>query len=443
MLWSFAIALLLCVEPAVYAQDALSGTWGGVVEREGKTWRTVVRFTAQADGHKALIDFPDADGYDREFSVRKDGETIRLERPQPSGIPIIFEGKIIGDSFTGDWSGFGQTATFNLKRERAPQPFYREREVTFVNGPVTLSGTLVTPLTNAPFPAVVITHGGTPNERAGYRSWAFHFVRRGIAVLIYDKRGAGKSTGETRSASMEDLAADAVAGVNLLRTRPEIDVKRIGVAGHSQGGWIAPLASTMSPHVAFVIASAASGVSPDKQSIYHRASVMRESGFSEDAIKIASDLRRRLYMTGRMILDNDPKAAEERKKLSSELARYANEPWREAAALPANLDNDRPTTGGLRLLFFDPVPMWEKVRVPVLLVWGDKDTVVPVEEGKVIIESALKRAGNRHVTTKVLSNVDHGIIKVRQDKTWDFPRVDLDYYEAMVEWASRIGPRNE
>ena len=423
---------------AVFAQTKtapLEGFWQGAVERDGKTWRVEFDVKREGEKYKALADFIDANGVEREFTVTQAGERFRLERAQPGGIPIVFEGVVEGDSFKGDWSGFGQKASFNLKRA-APKPkFYEEREVSFKNGDVTLSGTLILPVKGGKFPAVVVTHGGTPNERGGYKSWALNFARRGIAALIYDKRGAGRSTGDTRSASMEDLADDAVAGVNLLKILPGIDRKKIGVIGHSQGGWIAPLAATRSKDVAFVIASAPSGVSPDKQSIYHRANVMRESGFAEDAVKTASDLRERLYRTGRMLLDGDPQAEAERKKISAELEQYARAPWLEAAALPPNLDNDKPTRGGLRLLFFEPVPMWEKVRVPVLLVWGDKDTVVPVEEGKQIIENALKKAGNRDVTVKIFPNVNHAVVLVSQDKAWDFPRVDLNYYDAMTAWA--------
>lgn len=436
LIFKLVTLIALAFGSLAHAQHDVIGNWSGNIERDGKIWRVDARIVATDIGHKALVDFPDVDGYDREFSVTlPGGGKITLQRPQPSGVPLIFDGTVSGDSFRGDWSGFGQNAKFSLTRSSTPRVVFAERDVTFKNGTVTLGGTLVLPDAKGPFPAVVITHGGTPHERAGYRSWALHFARRGLAALIYDKRGSGKSTGETRSASMEDLAADAVAGVELLRKMPEINGSKIGVAGHSQGGWIAPLASTMSRHVAFVIASAPSGVSPDKQSIYHRASVMRESGFSEDSIRIASDLRLRLYQTGRMVLDNDPRATEERRKISEELSRYAKEPWMEAAALPPNLDNDRPSTGGLRLLFFDPIPMWEKVRVPVLLLWGDKDTVVPVNEGRVLIESALKRGGNRNVTTRIFPNVDHGIVKVRQDTGWDFPRVELEYLQTMTAWA--------
>ena len=423
----------------VFAQSeivSLEGFWTGAVERAGKTWR--VNFDIKNDGtnYKALADFLDVDGLEREFSVNQKGANFRLERPQPSGVPIVFEGKIENDFLRGSWSGFGQTAVFNLKRATAKPKFYRAKEVAFKNGNVFLSGTLILPEDGQKFPAVIITHGSTPNERDSYKSWALHFAKRGIAALIYDKRGSGKSSGDTRSASMDDLAGDAAAGANFLKTLPEIDRQKIAVAGHSQGGWIAPLAATKTKDVAFVIASAASGVSPDRQSVYYRASVIREAGFSEEAVKIASNLRERLYATGKMLLESNPHTEAERKKISDELEKYKDEPWFAASALPPNLKNDKPSKSSLELLFFEPVPMWEKVKVPVLLIWGDQDTVVPVGDSKTIIEKALKKAGNKDVSVKIFPNVNHAVVLVSQNQSWDFPRIDLNYYETMVDWLA-------
>ncbi|MBX7173353.1 MAG: alpha/beta fold hydrolase [Pyrinomonadaceae bacterium] len=412
----------------------LEGFWQGAVTIANKFWR--VNFTVKKDGenYKAVADFLDADGYGREFSVSQNGENFRLERGQPNANPIVFEGKVEGDSFKGNWSGVGIKAAFDFLRFSIPKPSYKEEEVTFKNGDVTLSGTLLLPNRQTPGPVVVFTHGGGAETRLPNKSWALHFVRRGFAALIYDKRGTGKSTGSWQTSSMEDLADDALAGINFLKTRTDIDLKKITVAGHSQGGWIAPLTATKSNDVSFVITSAASGISPDKQSIFHRANVMREEGFSEDAVKIATDLREKLYATGKMLLNNDPNAAAERKKVSAELEKYAKEPWLDAAALPPNLDEDKPSRGALELLFFQPVPMWEKVKVPVFLVWGDKDTVVPVVEGRKIIEDTLSKNGNKDYSVKIFPNVDHGVVIVNPKKNSDFPRVPLDYYESMVDW---------
>lgn len=423
------------------AQNAgqLEGYWQGEIIREGKTWRINLDVTKINENYKAFIDFVDIDGYGREFSVKQNGETYRLERQQPSGIPLIFEGKTEGNFFKGNWSGLNLTAEFSLKRGTRPAKNYREEEITFKNGDVTLSGTLILPNSAKKVPIVIFVHGSGAETRVPNKSWAIKYANKGIAALVYDKRGTETSTGEWRTASMDDLANDALAAVNLLKNHPEIDAAKIGVSGHSQGGWIAPFTATKSKDVAFVIASAASGVSPDKQSIYHRANVMREMGFSEDAVKIATDLREKLYATGRMILENDPNADAERRKVSAKLEKYAKEPWFERGAeLPPNLKDDKPSRGALELLFFQPVPMWEKVKVPVLLIWGDKDTIVPVAEGKKIIEDALQRAGNKNVTAKVFPNVNHGIVIVNDGKTWDFQRVDLNYFNTAVEWVSVI-----
>lgn len=412
--------------------SSINGFWEGAVEKDGKTWRVNLNIV----NDKAFVDFIDVDAHGLEFSVARNGDSWRIERPQPNGKPIIFEGKLANEIFSGAWSGTNTNAVFRLKRGKAPAKFFREEEITFTNGDVTLSASLILPLTKSKFPVVVFTHGSGAETRAPSRSLALRFARRGIAALVYDKRGTGKSSGNWRAASMEDLARDAIAGIEFLKTRAEIDPRKIGVSGHSQGGWIAPLTSVMSKSVAFVITSAASGVSPDRQSIYHRAGVMREMGFSENDIKIATELREKLYASGRLLLENKQNAAEERRKVSVELEKYAKEPWFERGAeLPPNLDNDNPSRGALELLFFEPVPMWRKVKVPVLLLWGDKDAVVPVAEGRTIIENALKKAGNKDFTTKIFPNVNHGVVIVNQSKTWDFPRVDLSYYDAMVDWT--------
>jgi len=426
------LLILLIGAVSVFTQTApTEGFWEGAIEKDGKIWRVNLNIAKD----KAFVDFIDVDAHGLEFSVTQTGEILRIERPQPNGKPIIFEGKIEGNIFKGTWSGTTTTAVFSLKRGKLPEKFFREEEVSFKNGDVTLSGSLILPLTKNKFPVVVFTHGSGAETRMPSRSPAMRFVKKGIAALVYDKRGTGKSNGNYRAASMEDLARDAVAGIEFLKTRTEINKQKIVVSGHSQGGWIAPLTSTISKDVAFVIASAASGVSPDRQSIYHRANVMREMGFSESDIKIATDLREKLYASGRLLLEKNPNAAGERQKVSVELEKYAKEPWFERGAeLPPNLDDDNPPRGALELLFFEPVPMWEKVKVPVLLIWGDKDRIVPVAESRTIIENTLKKGGNQNFTTKIFPNADHGAVIVRDDKTWDFPRVDLNYFNAMVEW---------
>lgn len=419
------------------AQTRAEGYWEGAVTREGKVWRV----NANIQGGSATVDFLDLDARDIPFRLFVDGSRVRLEKAQPNGRPpVIFDGVVDGNRFAGTWSGLGVTGAFELKRSSWADAPPREEEVTFKNGDIELSGTLLRPHRNGKFPAVVITHGSSPNERSGYRSWARRFVAAGIAALIYDKRGAGKSLGDTRAASMEDLADDAIAGLRYLQTRPDIEAAKIGVVGHSQGGWIAPLAATRSKDVAFVIASAAAAVTPAEQSIYHRAGVMRSEGISEAEIEKATRLREKLYQLNRTILANKP-YQNDRAAISQELIANKDARWFGPAELPPQLADDLPPLGALRLLFFDPIPMWEKVKVPVLVVWGDKDTVVPVEKSREIIERAQAKARNKALTTKIFSNVDHGNNVVVPAGQWDFPRVSLEIERAMVEWVKTVVAR--
>src|SRR5262249_31118792 len=150
-----------------------------------------------------------------------------------------------------------RSAHFILRRMEKKPPPYKQEEVSFQNGEVKLAGTLLTPLKKGRRPAVVFFHGSGPQTRESYlRFFADLFARRGVVALIYDKRGTGASTGEVwyRTGDRFDvLAADALSGVRFLLSRPEVDPKKIGLWGLSQGGWLAPLAASRSKDIAFLI----------------------------------------------------------------------------------------------------------------------------------------------------------------------------------------------
>jgi hypothetical protein len=169
---------------------------------------------------------------------------------------IIFDGELSGDNLAGQFregSGRGgqfregdarggvfregeAKGTFALRRGEANPPTFNGEEVSFRNGDVTLSGTLLLPLTKGPHPAVVFLHGSGAEGREATRFLAEYFTEHGIASLIYDKRGVGKSTGDWQRSDFADLAADAIAAVRFVQQRNEIDPKKIGIHGHSQAG---------------------------------------------------------------------------------------------------------------------------------------------------------------------------------------------------------------
>lgn len=149
-----------------------------------------------------------------------------------------------------------------------PYP-YDEQEVVFENSAdgVRLAGTLTLPQSQGPFPVVVLLHGSGPLDRdltmANHKPflvWADYLTRQGIAVLRFDKRSAGKSTGDYNSSTVEDFANDALAGVEYLKTRKEINSTQMGLIGFSEGGLTAPLTASKSKDIGFIVLMAAPAV---------------------------------------------------------------------------------------------------------------------------------------------------------------------------------------
>ncbi|HLA96304.1 MAG TPA: prolyl oligopeptidase family serine peptidase, partial [Pyrinomonadaceae bacterium] len=169
-------------------------------------------------------------------------------------------------------------------------------------------------------------------------------------------------------------------------------------------------------------------------SIYHRAGVMRREGISEAEIEQATKLREKLYALNRKILNNEPFQAD-RAAVSQELIANKDARWFGPAELPPQLAGEIPPRGALELLFYDITPVWRKLKLPAFVVWGDQDTVVPVEKSRKIVEDLQAKAGNKQLTIKVFPGLDHGNNVVAKNGEWDFPRTAIDYDRTMVEWV--------
>src|SRR5687768_2749504 len=296
------------------------------------------------------------------------------------------------------------------------QDQFRNEEVKFNKGQDAIAGTLLLPEGAGPFPAVVLLHGSEAGSRKmpHYHRAAARLVKEGIAVLITDKRGVGDSTGTyIGTPDMKAPAEDAVAKVGVLAGRKHINPKQIGVLGWSQGGWVGPLAATMSPKIAFVITVAGPAVSIQEQVIYQRGQELLDKGFSQNEVDEIAAFRRKLwayYGTGKGYEELLPVAEAEKTK-----------PWfAKIGADGSNTLYKRDALSDGRFQFFrnlqyDPEPALAKLKVPILAVFGDKDRLIPVKESTERLLFILTGSGHSDFTIRVFRNAGHGIQVIEAD----------------------------
>jgi uncharacterized protein len=296
----------------------------------------------------------------------------------------------------------------------------RMETIRFKSDTVTFVGTLALPeRAGAPLPAVVLLHG---SERGRRDNPFFQVVRdrltaAGWAVLSYDRRGVGESGGtyvETPDLSIP--AGDAISAVRFLAGRSEIDPEHIGLMGTSQGGWVAPLAATMAPGIAFVVAVSEPGVSPFEQSTYQRASELVEAGLDRAQADSVTALRRVLYHywhgeVSRAAAESAWAAshghawhdrAAETDELFSRIGRLSSVPP------PSRMPDDF-MRAVREHFFYDPIPVAERLRIPILHLFGAADRHVPIDESVVAFRAAYARSGNREAVIRVLPNAGHSM----------------------------------
>lgn len=292
----------------------------------------------------------------------------------------------------------------------------RKCEARFSNGDVTLSGTLILPKTDGPHPAVVFIHGSGKNTREHLRFFADRFASRGIAGLVYDKRGVGDSTGEFPNdliSSFGDLADDAIAGQSYLRERPDIDSSRIGFWGFSQGGWLAPLAASRSGKTAVVVCVGGPGVDGETQMQFAIPNLMRADGYAEK--EIDQTLHDRAYLQN--LLNEIATTGEGWEELEAQVDRirktglplYVGIPETEGRDLRSAINLDDWRSEGSEANAHDPYAVLAKLTCPVLSIYGECDASVPVAKSVEVFEAALEEAGNADYTIKVFPKANHGV----------------------------------
>jgi dienelactone hydrolase len=311
-----------------------------------------------------------------------------------------------------------------------------EEAVHFTSGEITLSGTLMLPEGSRQHPAVVLFHGSGPQGRDLFM--AHWFADQGIAALAYDKRGVGESGGNFRAVPFMDLCDDGLAAIQYLKTRKEIDAKRIGVWGLSQGGWLGPLAASRSADVAFVIAVSGPGVSPGEQMIVYYANELRAQGMSEHDVQEVSGVRRDVWKylsSGAGYEKTRTELEQARKKSWYGQAKAQEDDSFGPLQTPAELS--KPNHPGFNWyqheMNYDPVPTLRAVQVPGLFLYGDRDQLIPVAESVAVIRRVLAEDSHHDFTIREFPNDDHGMRLTTGEASGE---IDPEYLKTMREWLA-------
>lgn len=447
-----------------------AGHWEGRVETPGTALGVIIDLAPGPDGWTGTIDIPlqGARGLAlTAIAVAGDSVTFAID-----GIPgePTFRG-VLADSaglqlIRGDFTQSGFTIPFRLGREalaevRRPQepqpPFpYRVEEVGYDHDGVHLAATLTLPEGEGPFPAaVLLTGSGAQNrdeEILGHKPFlvlADHLTRAGIAVLRADDRGVGGSSGSTANSTTADFADDALAGVRYLEARPEIDPRRIGVIGHSEGGIIGPMVAARAPdEVAFLVMLAGTGVPLDEVILLQSRLLERAAGKPEAEIDRESAGLAGVLKMVEAGADSAALAGPMRDLLRLQMAGSDGAPPADAAieaALPTEIR--KVTLPWMRYaLSLDPRAALRRVHCPVLVLNGTLDLQVDADQNLPEIEKALQEAGNADVTIERLPGLNHLFQTAGTGAFSEYATIEETFapaaLEAVSDWiTARFGKR--
>ncbi|HWE87105.1 MAG TPA: alpha/beta fold hydrolase [Terracidiphilus sp.] len=331
----------------------------------------------------------------------------------------------------------GETISLTWKRSGLASRIARRvhietrEDVGFSNGGVHLAGALVRPAANGRHPAIILVPASGAEDREYLLPLVHFLVRHGVAVLGYDKRGVGGSTGDWTTASFDDLAGDAAAAFEYLKTRSDIDHRQIGFFGLSQAGWIMPLAATRTSGLAFLISVSGAAIPPAETTIDEARGEMTAAQMPPQAIQNIVGLMNLEYQFARTGHGWDEYAAA-RQKL---VARMGKAP----SSFPGSptdpyWDNVR------RYYFYDPTPALQRLHVPTLALFGRLDDNILADKNRAAWDAALKAGGNPDTTLLILPSADHLMLDAKAGNNAEMPSLDrfVPAYSATVKsWLAK------
>lgn len=432
---------------SAFSQD-ISGDWSGKTKRGNKEITFVFQLKKENNSYSSTMSVPTfrINGI-RPKSTTFENDTLTIDG---SNIGMKYEGVYNKElqQFEGTYMEGAVVLSLNLKRgavkiadSRRPQepikpyPYYEE-EVVFENveAKISLAGTLTLPSKKGKFPVVILISGSGPQDRdesyMGHKTFLVlsdHLTRQGIGVLRFDDRGFGKSTGDFGTATTEDFSKDVLSAVKYLKTRNDIDVKHIGLIGHSEGGIIAPLVANQSKDVSFIVLLASTGVSGTELSV-RQSKTLR--GFPvDDEVAYEKNTRKAIA-----IVTSNKSTEEIKTALRAHYNAFLRPILTSLGAPEKNInafiDNQVKTSikpWSRYFLQYNPADEFEKLQIPVLSLNGSKDTQVDAKINQTGIKNALVKGKNKEYKILELENLNHFFQECETGKMNEYRKIDQTF----------------
>jgi pimeloyl-ACP methyl ester carboxylesterase len=316
---------------------------------------------------------------------------------------------------------------------------YKSSKVTYANANgIKIGGTLFVP-NQSNGKAIVLVHGSGPQDRNGYASiirlLADILSRDGTTVLTYDKQGIGQSEGNWATENFVELAQDAIAGIDFLKSYKELSLSKVGIGGSSQAGWVIAKAIEKRQDIDFVltIGAAGSGIPVVEQNIYNTEVVLKCDGsFSKKQIK--NIITQQSYFFEFLknpnqanTLDKFTKSIENDKKIRD---------WLFPSSKQVDLNNRNQWFTALEVNF-DPLPIWKKYENPVFMIFSEFDDSTPAS----IVKSKVDNLNKKNVKTIMLPNAQHiGLVNdsVCVSNIGGLSKFHKDFFKEMKLWIKSL-----
>ncbi len=473
MRYIFLILLSGCFTTGQAQEKNFTGTWQGKLEAGGGL-RIVFTISSTAAGYSTTLQSPDQTDQklptDSTYA-KQDSIFIIAKR-----FGISYKGKMIDDENIEGVFVQGAELKLDLKKNdliaeikrpqtpKPPYPYHSEDSYFYNTDSSLKFGTTLTwpkipegtNYVKAPtYPAVVLITGSGPQDRD---ETIFHhkifaviadaLTKKGFAVLRYDDRGVGKSTGNFATSTTADFANDVKSAIAYLKTLPQIDTSRLGLIGHSEGGLIAPMVGAERKEIKYMVLLAGPGI-PILDLMKLQVAAISEETLSPKAAALSAAI---FDITANEINKNKDSLTTFKNVESKLNARFKTED--PAVLKELKIDSDKEKTKLIKeqiesmsgkwykyFLAFDPTPYLQKTTAKVLAINGSKDVQVFPTENLNGIEAALKKSKSASYTTVEVPGLNHLFQTCKTCKTGEYAELEETFspeaLQLMLNWLEK------